>query len=118
MDDTPFLSSTGTIDESEYYNLVSARPRRAVLRYLASVAESTGTEPPVTVSVDELAERIAGALDGDSADRSVEELRISLHHCHLPKLADADVIEYDVQSHTVRFEGHPFVAALVDDDGL
>lgn len=117
MDDVSLLSSVDTLEgnRSEYYDILSADHRRAVLRYLASVTESEETELPVTVSVDELAERIAGTLDGESTDRSESDIRISLHHCHLPKLADSGVIEYDTRRHTVRFEGHSFVAALVDE---
>lgn len=34
-----------------------------------------------------------------------------LHHVDLPKLADAGVVDFDPRTGTVRYRGHPVVAA-------
>ena len=57
------------------------------------------------VTLDELAREIAtrsdqiGAEDYDS--RSAERIRVELVHGHLPKLAEADLIEYDSDTNLV-----------------
>lgn len=37
---------------------------------------------------------------------SREEVRTTLHHSHLPRLADAEVLDYDTRHGTIRFPGH------------
>ena len=83
--------------------LLADRRRRAVLRYL----ERAGG----TATLSELAEAIAmetrnpdPATISDLADASSQEtrdVRISLHHVHVPKLADAGAIEYDSETETL-----------------
>lgn len=55
------------------------------------------------VTVDDLVEILAD----DDTDR--DRLAIDLHHRHLPKLADAGIIEYDPRSNTTRYWGQPTV---------
>ncbi len=38
-------------------------------------------------------------------DEELERLVALLHHQHLPKLAAADIVEYDTRSSTVRYLG-------------
>lgn len=68
--------------------LLAERQRRAVLRRLTDAAE------PVAV------ESLAASLATTTSD--VAGVRIRLRHTHLPKLHDADVIDYDAEDGTVR----------------
>ena len=46
-----------------------------------------------------------GALQSD-----MEAFLASLHHVHLPELADAELIVYDTDTKTVTYQGHPRLA--------
>jgi DNA-binding transcriptional ArsR family regulator len=52
-------------------------------------------EGPITVA--ELADEVATVVEA-----APERVATSLYHVHLPKLADADIVDYDVQSGIVR----------------
>lgn len=75
-------------------------------------------EASAPVSVADLARRIA-RRESDGSDPSppdgVDAVHVSLYHCHVPKLADLDVVELDRERNTVapaaNFES---VAALAD----
>lgn len=75
--------------------LLAKQQRRRILR---RVADTPGETP-----VDRLSN---GSREGDSPrpddDSSPERGRIELHHVHLPKLQEADVIEYDADRGVVR----------------
>ncbi|ADB60689.1 hypothetical protein Htur_1804 [Haloterrigena turkmenica DSM 5511] len=63
------------------------------------------------ISAETLARDVAAREDG-TAERAVsrervDEVRLSLHHLHLPLLRDAGLIGYDGESETVSYEGHP-----------
>ncbi|WP_255170613.1 helix-turn-helix domain-containing protein [Natrononativus amylolyticus] len=78
---------------------VLAHPvRRRLVRHLHDYEERS-------IAVDDLATALAGRVsNGAAATRtpsSAERLEIELHHLHLPKMADAGVIEYDRASHRV-----------------
>ena len=77
------LADENAADVSAAFDLLSNARRRGVL-YAVS------RSGPVTVA--ELAERIAAWQDGN---HSPKEVRTSLVHAHLPKLADAGVVDYD-----------------------
>lgn len=57
------------------------------------------------VSLDELALRVASRTQestfGVVSQRLIDRVKISLYHTHLPKLHDANVVEYDVARETV-----------------
>ena len=60
-------------------------------------------------SFDDLTEYIV-VQDADSvADLDTDDVAISLYHKHLPRLAAAGLIEYDMQSRTVRYRGTPLL---------
>lgn len=77
-----------TVDEA--LKLLAVNQRRRVLRYLLEEADSP-------VYRDELAEKID---DGETSDSG--SMEVVLAHHHLPRLADAGVIEYDHRSGGVR----------------
>lgn len=73
-------------------------PRR---RQVVDVLEDRTTQ----VSLDDLASRLATCerwIDGDgTSDSAVEDVALSLHHVHLPRLATAGIVEYDAESNVV-----------------
>ena len=81
----------GDLDEDEPVHLASDSPNREVATLLREAGRP--------LHVDELAERLvdrnAAILDSSSYEHELERVRLSLHHNHLPKLADAGVVEYD-----------------------
>ena len=69
------------------FEVLAVRRRRIVLSVLAE------REPPIDVGTlgQAVAERERSAPD----EQTVHHVRMSLHHAHLPKLADAGLVEYD-----------------------
>jgi len=92
-------------DVSAAFDLLSNSRRRGVL-YAVERGEET--------TVEELADRISSWL-GDAHDAS--SVRLSLVHTHLPRLADAGVVEYDRERGTVELAGgasdlEPYLACI------
>ncbi|MFB6164138.1 MAG: hypothetical protein ABEJ31_03170 [Haloarculaceae archaeon] len=80
------------------FDLLANPERREVCVFLMS--------PGVTVAtVEDIVEGIAPG----ATDRERERMAIDLHHRHLPKLAEAGLIDYDPRSHTARYWGQPSV---------
>lgn len=80
----------------ELFDALGDGRRRRTLRLLASDGS--------TRSVRELADELADAAPG------VDRLVTSLHHCHLPKLAAAGLVEFDADRGTVRRGRHARLA--------
>ena len=78
--------------------------RRQILRRVADTSDGT--------TVDQLTQNLRGAdsLQPDGND-SVEQQAIELHHIHLPKLHEANVLEYDINQETVH-RGREFQEVL------
>lgn len=73
--------------------------RRVVLSVLECRAEP--------VARDELAREVAAReADGEPSTEAVADLRVALHHLHLPKLEAAGLIEYDADDGTATADGH------------
>lgn len=60
--------------------------RREVLQYLVDGAP--------TVTLDELVGYLEANADG-AAEEGSRRVALALHHAHLPKMADAGLVEYD-----------------------
>ncbi|WP_415383541.1 hypothetical protein [Halosimplex sp. TS25] len=90
------FTSSANLSDADRYLLFSSERRRLVLDVLS-------TESGV-VALDELAEEVAAQeSDLDAADeQAMERLKTTLHHNHLPKLADADALDYDPTSHRIE----------------
>lgn len=75
--------------------------RRYLLYYL-------NRQPRKVAEFDELVEYVT-VLEtaGNPDDGARKHVEASLHHIHLPKLADLGFIEYDARSQTVRRWGYP-----------
>lgn len=87
-----------TLELDEVFGLLKNRRRRDVLRHLA------GTEE--TMRLGELAERIAAReCEKDVSQITSKERKrvyVSLYQCHMPKLADAGVVNYDKARGTIE----------------
>lgn len=79
---------------SAVLDALSDRRRRDVLAVLTDRGPTAESE--LTAAL---------APDGDADDRA--RIRISLHHVHLPELADADLVARDPESRTVSATDHP-----------
>jgi len=89
--------STGVnLTRSDRYSLLSDGRRRLALSLLAERGGSMGLEPLATM----VAAREAD--DTVPAEALIERVEVSLHHAHLPKLADHDVIDYDAETRRVE----------------
>ena len=64
-----------------------------------AVEALSGRDGPIQIA--DLAAVIAERVHGESVARSEREIATALHHAHLPKLADADLLDYDPESTTV-----------------
>lgn len=79
--------------------------RREVLRYFQQADASVA-------SLGTLADHL---VESDATDaRDPERATIELHHFHLPKLSETAVVEYDVDTATVRYHVHEDVEALLE----
>lgn len=81
----------GELPLDQVFDALSKARRRRTLRYLHERDER--------VSLSDLAEHVAAIENGTDTDKlgSQERKRVyvSLYQCHLPKLDDLDVVEYD-----------------------
>lgn len=100
-------STTRTLQTDEIFGLLAASERRRVLQYL------TDTDSLATIG------ELAAAIDRDGAtttDTGSEDdrTRIELYHVHLPKLADAGLLDLDERHGSVRYYPDDQVEALLD----
>lgn len=90
-------TENGQLSKSEVFELLSADRRQAVLLYLDTTDG--------TADLGELAEHIAGQECGchptELSSQQRKRVYVGLYQCHLPKMADAGVIEYDSDRGTV-----------------
>lgn len=91
----------------DHYRCIASERRRHVLAYLRESDRETE-------SLDDLVEHVV-SRESDSPPPDRERVAIDLYHCHLPVLADADVVDFDSRTETVRYRGHERVEALLDD---
>lgn len=80
---------SANLNVSETHELLASARRRTTLNVL------TNYSAPVELT--KLAARVASQeIDGEVAEEKiVERVGISLHHVHLPKMAELGVIDYD-----------------------
>lgn len=92
----------------------ATRPPPAVVAALAHrrrrVVVGTLLERDGPVPVRDLA-RATAAAEGDSTADDRDRHRVSLHHVHLPRLADAGLLERDREAETVSLAEHPALEA-------
>jgi len=78
----------------EHHGLLRAERRRAALDAL----RGTGTP----VALDELTEAVAAREGTEPTAEATDRIAISLHHVHLPLMADLGVLDYDPADHRVE----------------
>lgn len=81
------------VNVDELLEVLSDERRRRVVSYLR------GADDPVELA--ELSEGVATREPDREADHG-DDVRISLHHVHLPKLAAIGVLDYDGRTRTIR----------------
>jgi len=96
--------TTPTLDV--VFEILSHRRRRLVLYHLAQVP---GGVEQFDALVDQVAAWETDANGGDVPENHRSRVATDLHHVHLPKLADANVLDYDDRSETIRYWGQPTV---------
>lgn len=86
------------LSKDAIFSLLSVERRRRVLTYLADHGDET--------TLNDLAEHIAAVENNTEiyllSSQQRKRVYISLYQDHLPKLADADVIDYDQSRGTVK----------------
>lgn len=107
-------TSSDHLTKAQVVGLLQHRHRRAVIAFLKR--EQTGR-----ARFDDLVEYVLSTSprEDSSADRR-QQIKIGLLHNHLPRLADAGLLEYDRRSETVRYWGdsrfEPFLEAVSSDE--
>ena len=95
------------------FDLLQNRQRRYLLYTLDRSTDSTLALAELTERVLDWERRLNGEAEASTAESKLR-LRISLHHNHLPKLAEVGLVEYDARSEMVRKEDNIPVAALLE----
>ena len=92
----PMSEPTPDVATDAALRLIASHRRRRILQYLRENWEGG-------VPLETLAGEIAGSDTTESPDSrtGVERAKIELHHNHLPKLAEHDVIEWDQEKGVV-----------------
>lgn len=109
---TTYDHSIVDLTAGDIFSLLADDRRRNMLQYLA---QRTGSVP-----LGELAEQVAIWEDDPTYDQ-YERILTSFHHQHLPKLTEAEVVEYDVELETVTVQSNidairPYLDLAVSDD--
>lgn len=106
-DNSRYLPPDEQTSSEELHRLLASDRRRCLLSYLS-------TEASDPVSRDELIDVIAERERPDPGPATHRvRVTIDLHHVHLPKLADAGVIEYDPVAETVSYKGSDRLESLL-----
>ena len=91
--------------------VVADEHRCAILNAVTNASEKT-------LEFEVLVDHVADWVGDEDAERASDEhrrrVRIALHHTHLPKLADAGIVDYDQRGHKVRYRSHPMVEEYLD----
>lgn len=92
-------------------DVLSSPQRRAVLYHLAFEREGAPTVSLETL-VEELS-RLATSIGEESWDTSEQALQVSLLHVDLPRLAEAGIIEFDLESRTIQYQPNPALESVM-----
>lgn len=80
------------------FDLLADEHRRHAVAYLATCEESI----PISELAAQIATRIADRPRTAIPTRKTRSITIELHHKHLPKLAEAGIVEYDRECGLVK----------------
>ena len=97
-------SSELTTEQTAAIELAPTSARHRLFRAeRARVALDVLAERTTAIDLDDLATAVAECETTDAPDENeVQRVAISLHHRHLPKMAEADVVEYDADANRVE----------------
>lgn len=76
------------------FDLLSDRDRRTIVSHLL--------DQNASVSLDDLVDAVAAAIESVDEPPSRDRIRVALVHNHLPRLDDAGIIEYHLDSEQVE----------------
>lgn len=96
--DSPLVVTMGSKSVDDVYSVVANEHRRHALAVIAREPEAMN----VSRLVEQVADRLRPEHAESASDRALRELRVSLHHRHLPKMVSAGLVEYDAESRTVK----------------
>jgi hypothetical protein len=95
-------NDSSTLTQDAAFDLLSNARRRLALKYLL--------EQDTPVGIDELATHVAAVENDTEAEQLDDKQRkrtyVSLYQTHIPKLAQAGVVEYDSDERTVELNGN------------
>lgn len=115
-DDGPPSLNIGALDGDSYatdtlFEAMSNQRARYVLSYIDSVSVDV-------LDLEDLADGVAEweveAGLADDPEECRRRVAVDLHHNHLPKLADAAIVDYDPRSKTVRNWGDDRVETCLE----
>lgn len=89
-------------------DILANRPRRDLLTFLQEQPEESAAFEEVTNYILTQMSRELGKQPNH------DDVQVELQHHHLPKLADAGVIEYDIRSQTIRYRENEPLEELHD----
>jgi hypothetical protein len=102
----------GEITLDDTFDILRNSRRREVLVYLAGTDDDTAT-------LSELAEHVAAKENDIDRDQLTSEQRkrvyIGLYQCHLPKMDDLGVVDYDQDRGTVALQNGPKLLSYLPD---
>ncbi|SFS12754.1 hypothetical protein SAMN05216559_4119 [Halomicrobium zhouii] len=99
------VHDVGTLSLDACLELLSNRQRRVILEFfLDSETNHASVDELISEIINEEASR-TGERPGHDAVAS------TMFHVHLPKFADANVLEYDTRHLEVRYRGDPLIEA-------
>jgi len=106
---TPQSTRTENLSKEEMGGLLRHKQRRAIITYF-------NQETTDRASFDDLVAYIVSSDSrrGATSAEHRERVTIGLFHNHLPRLADAGVLEYDQRSETVRYWGDSQLETLLE----
>ena len=92
-------------DEERIIRLLTDSHHRAILTILNDAAR----ELPLAELAERLVANEATVFESADYERELERVIVSLHHNHLPKLAEAGLVEYDRNEDVVSYENYSAV---------
>lgn len=97
--DDSFADEDGSVASQASTNPALVDDRR---REILAVIESE--DGPITREA--LARNVAARdADGEPSESRIESVLVQLHHCHVPKLVDAGLLEYDRSDGRITYQG-------------
>jgi hypothetical protein len=103
-------SVSGGLSTEQVMSLLQHEHRRAIVAYFAQASTES-------VSFDDLIDYLVtldSKRNGVESTKRRQRMTIDLLHNHLPRLADADVLEYDQRSKTIRYCDSDRLKTLVE----